>query len=281
LRYTEACCNDRECPLAALDRGVFSPIVDYLVKDRLTGAIILVVLIVLLVPELLSGPKGPARTLGTSNSAEEQQLRSYTITLGDEAHPHADSASGPAMPQAAQPESSSGGAPSVPDGRSSAGTAAVVPDSVSSAATSAPAATNAASTGVPTSKPTEHSTGATASPVASSSGRTVSSTRGSSAAHGAGAAATRSTATPRSGAATANNGWMVQLGVFASRENAERLAVEVRMKGMHAAVSDVSSSGRRLYRVRVGPAADRASAQDLQSRLKASGHSSGTLIPPS
>ncbi len=245
-------------------------------KDRLTGAIILVVLIVLLVPELLSGPKGPARTLATSNSAEEQQLRSYTITLGDDAHPHPDAASGPAMPQAPQQtESSSGGAAGVPD--SPAGTAAVMPDSATSSEAAAPGAANAATPGVPTSKSTEHSAPA----VAASSGRTVN--HGSGAAHSSSPGVTRSTSgsTRSSPTGTANSGWMVQLGVFASRENAERLAVEVRTKGMHAGVSDVSSPGRKLYRVRVGPVADRASAQDLQSRLKASGHSAGTLIPPS
>ena len=56
-------------------------------KERLTGAIILVVLIVLLVPELLSGPKGPAATApagAASTFSEEPPLRSYTINLGDE-----------------------------------------------------------------------------------------------------------------------------------------------------------------------------------------------------
>lgn len=276
MGYTEDCCNDRECPLAALDRGVFSPIVDYLVKDRLTGAIILVVLIVLLVPELLSGPKGPARTLGASNSAEEQQLRSYTITLGDDARPHADTASGPAMPQTPQTESASGSVAAMPDSHNAADPAAPTPDPATSSGTAAPAVANAAPAGVPTSKSTEHS-------APTSSGRTVNPNHGSGTAHSSGPAVTRSTSgsTRSSPAGTANGGWTVQLGVFASRENAERLAVEMRTKGMHAAVSDVSSSGRRLYRVRVGPVIDRASAQDLQSRLKASGHSAGTLIPPS
>ncbi|MGH8277140.1 MAG: hypothetical protein ACRETH_10655, partial [Steroidobacteraceae bacterium] len=57
---------------------------DSLVKERLTGAIILVALIVLLVPELLTGPIRPApRTQGAG--AEEPPLRSYTINLRDDA----------------------------------------------------------------------------------------------------------------------------------------------------------------------------------------------------
>lgn len=71
---------------------------------------------------------------------------------------------------------------------------------------------------------------------------------------------------------------MVQLGVFASRENAEHLAQEMKGKGFRASVSDVSGSSRKLYRVRVGPTTDRAAAQELQGRLRAAGRP-GTVVP--
>jgi len=87
------------------------------VKERLTGAIILVVLIVLLVPELLSGPKGPAVTApagAAPPSSEEPPLRSYTINLGDDSHSQTEPAgsaagsaaasNGPGMPQPSGPE---------------------------------------------------------------------------------------------------------------------------------------------------------------------------------
>ena len=80
-------------------------------KERLTGAIILVVLIVLLVPELLSGPSRPApasQVAAPSSSSEDPPLRSYTIDLADETHGATPSAgtttnappqaSGPAQP---------------------------------------------------------------------------------------------------------------------------------------------------------------------------------------
>jgi cell division septation protein DedD len=73
--------------------------------------------------------------------------------------------------------------------------------------------------------------------------------------------------------------WGVQLGVFASRENAERLALEVRVKGFKVSVSPVPGGKRKLYRVRVGPAADRSGAQELQGRLKAAGRPGGTVVP--
>lgn len=67
--------------------------------------------------------------------------------------------------------------------------------------------------------------------------------------------------------------------MFASHENAERLALEVRVKGFKASVSPVTIGGRKLYRVRVGPAPDRNAAQELQSKLKAAGRPPGTVVP--
>jgi cell division septation protein DedD len=71
----------------------------------------------------------------------------------------------------------------------------------------------------------------------------------------------------------------VQLGVFRSRENAERLAQDVRVKVFKASVSAVSSGGGKLYRVRVGPAPDRAGALELQGRLKAAGRPETKVVP--
>src|SRR3984885_2182597 len=71
------------------------------VKERLTGAIILVALIVLLVPELLTGPiRTSTRAQAVASSAEGPPLLSYTIKLGDDARARsaAPAASGPAQP---------------------------------------------------------------------------------------------------------------------------------------------------------------------------------------
>jgi cell division septation protein DedD len=69
---------------------------------------------------------------------------------------------------------------------------------------------------------------------------------------------------------------MVQLGSFASRANAERLAKQVRGQGFTVSVSQGSSG--RLYRVRVGPAHDRAAAGELAQQLRARGHG-GAIVP--
>jgi DedD protein len=195
------------------------------VKERLTGAIILVALIVLLVPALLTGPiRSAPRPLAAASplSAEEPPLRSYTIQLADDARARTARSSGPEQPApvgaAAVPAPEPAPAP--------APTPAILPATPS---VSTPASV------------------AAAAPAASSS------------------------ASPQSGA------WMVQLGSFASRANAERLAQQLRARGFQVNVSR-GSAGRRLYRVRAGPAPTHAAATQLAAKLNAAGHA-GAIVP--
>jgi len=204
------------------------------VKERLTGAIILVALIVLLVPELLTGPiRSTPRAATVVSSAEGAPLRAYTINLADEAHTHSAThdASGPPQP-APLP------APAQPIAAASTAQASINP-----APPLAPAPTMSAAL-----------TSSRAAP----------------------ASAEAAAAPPLAAAGTAE-GFMVQLGSFASRANAERLARQVRTQGFPASVSQ-GASGRRLYRVRVGPARDHAAASALAQQLRTAGHS-GAIVP--
>jgi cell division septation protein DedD len=202
------------------------------VKERLTGAIILVALIVLLVPALLTGPIRSAPQMlaaASSASAEEPPLRSYTIHLADDARAHtAARASGPEQPAPI-------GAPAGAESTAPAVAAPAVATPASAAAT--PPAVRAP----------------------------------------APAAAAIATVTPPSASASSQSGtWMVQLGSFASRANAERLAQQLRARGFQMSVSQ-GSTGRRLYRVRAGPAASRAAAVQLAAKLHAAGHA-GAIV---
>ncbi len=195
-------------------------------KERLTGAIILVALMVLWVPELLTGPiRSAPRAVSVAPSAEEPPLRSYTINLADDAHSRSTGAtsSGPQQPtplEAAAPR----------------GSGAAQSGSAESALPAAPALV------VP----------ARSAPV--------------------------STAAPALAAmSVAAGSWVVQLGSFASRANAERLARQVRAGGFNVSVSR-ASAGRRLFRVRVGPAHDREAASQLAAKLRAAGHD-GSIVP--
>jgi cell division septation protein DedD len=68
-------------------------------------------------------------------------------------------------------------------------------------------------------------------------------------------------------------GWVVQLGSFSSKQNARQLADEVGGQGFPAFLTELDRSGKTLYRVRVGPRDTRAQATELAGRLKKAGYS--------
>jgi DedD protein len=204
------------------------------VKERLTGAAILVVLIVLLVPELLRGPVRPvARPVAAADEAPP--LRSYTIKLGDDTHAH-----GAATPAASGPQQP---APIPANSEPSPQPAEPAP-----AAAAEPTATPPAAKPPTAPIPVEHATSAQPAPAAA--------------------------APVDSGAAT--GAYMVQLGSFASHDNADRLAKQVKAQGFTVSIAR-GSTGRHLYKVLVGPAHDHAAAVQLEAKLHAYGHT-GSIV---
>ena len=259
-------------------------------KERLTGAIILVVLIVLLVPELLSGPsRSVSAAPAAVASSEDPPLRSYTINLADDAHPPGAAGTSATPAQAsgpAQPTPITESPPQTPTESPEAGTADQVQGVTQSAATSAPTppATNEAAASAKDPQPTispplqQHSS-PTPTPqrsvapekLTSAPQRYASTDRHSATDHSA-----ADHAAPAQSAAT-TGGWEVQLGVFSVQANAERLAQELKSQGFHALVSQ--TSGRRpMWRVRTGPVAEHAAAEQLSARLRAAGHA-GSIVP--
>lgn len=221
-------------------------------KQRLTGAIILVALFVLLVPELLTGPRHPATAPA---SAEEEGLRRYTIDLNAPSASPEQQPVEPAvqLPPVATADASQGDAAS---GRARPGEAAQ-PEA---------AATN------PQSQPRQDS----AAPAATTD---VARPPASPAASAAAPRAAREVAPVASKPPAASAGrFAVQLGSFGSRENAERLVRDMTARGFATFIAPITSNGRELYRVRVGPAKDRASAEALAAQLKRVGQS-GSIVP--
>ena len=84
------------------------------------------------------------------------------------------------------------------------------------------------------------------------------------------------TATP---AATSTTGmWAVQLGSFSNKDNAEKLAADLRKQGYAAFLSQLTTDKGLLHRVRIGPQKDRASAEAMAGRLAKVGHK-GQVVP--
>lgn len=221
-------------------------------KERLTGAIILVALIVLLVPELLTGPIRTRYALAISYPATpaghpEPPLRSYNLTL---TAPPAREASGlpPGQAPAEPAQSAAAAGPEAPveSHPESTPTRQGPPPGEPAATAQSPASTPA----VP--QPSEGT--------------------------GRGLQAAKSAAHPTLREATASGGWVVQLGSFASHRNANRLARSLSRKGFHVSVSPAKAGSRTLWRVRAGPAHDHAGAVRLAARLRGLGHR-GELLP--
>ena len=252
-------------------------------KERLTGAIILVVLIVLLVPELLSGPSRSApasQAAAPSSSSEEAPLRSYTIDLANESRgtsPSAGTSNG--SPQPNGPEQPSTIVehpvqdPPTPQQAPAAGAVAEAspqesPQQPAQATTPPPPSPSQpkepAQAQAPREAPTareEHH--AAEKPPAAGQQRY--------------AAAEKHPPATRAGE-NSTGGWVVQVGVFAKQANAERLMRELQEQGFRTLISENSSGGRTLWWVRTAPVAERAAAEQLSARLRAAGHV-GSIVP--
>jgi DedD protein len=72
--------------------------------------------------------------------------------------------------------------------------------------------------------------------------------------------------------------WAVQLGSFSNKENAERLAADLRNQGFAAFLSQLQTDSGALQRVRIGPQKDRASAEAIATQLANAGHN-GRVVP--
>ncbi len=83
---------------------------------------------------------------------------------------------------------------------------------------------------------------------------------------------------PTEQAASTTGMWAVQLGSFSSRDNAEKLAADLRKQGYAAFLSQLQTSNGVLHRVRIGPQKDRASAEAMAARLAKVGHK-GQVVP--
>ena len=209
---------------------------DRRVKERLIGASILVALVVLVVPELLSGPKPDDGACANSSGGR----------AGTDSQRHG----GSDHQQGAGGSGGRAGAAARRFGRPHAG--ADLPAAQTAPPSQAPAAprcsrrvgatSTARSAQHPSAKPRPPPRPA---PVESAASSPTSKGHGS---------------------------WSVQLGSFASRANADNLTRQVKGQGFSVFVLSGGSGTSVRYRVRVGPLADRESAERMAAKLKSLGH---------
>lgn len=63
------------------------------------------------------------------------------------------------------------------------------------------------------------------------------------------------------------SGWVVQLGSFSQEDNADDLTRKLQQAGYEAFVEPVEQSGKRVYRVRVGPEVMRSEAEKMRNAI--------------
>ena len=216
---------------------------DRQLAERMVGAACLLAVLVLVVPAILDGNPDSGATLSHPQSEEAIDLRTHTIRLQGEER-------APPVPTAVRDES--GPVEAVPP-------ASAVPKAAE------PALPEPVPAGPEPSKPAlpEPVTAPGVTPAPAPAGKTPSATH----------EPVRNLANEP--IAAASGAWIVQLGSFSRRENAERLAAELKHKGFTVSVLGGGGASGTLFRVRAGPATDRAAAEALATQLAAAGFKGG------
>ena len=141
----------------------------------------------------------------------------------------------------------------------------------------APAATKPAAASVPVAtaaKPVVPTTAATTKPGALPASATVSTTKPPAAISVAPAPAKPATPSP----AASGRGYAVQVSAFRSEDEALTLRNKLRAAGFTAFSERVQAAAGTLYRVRIGPEADRDAADHLRTELSAKMGLSGMVV---
>lgn len=249
-------------------------------RERLTGAVILVAAASILVPEIISGPGGDAPSRADETLAETgPPLTTYELSIDPSRRDGARAEVGMARDSAAiaqaVPPPVTENVPLPPGVEPAAVAVDAAGSERGAAAADATVARVTASEG-------RTPAGNTPTPAPSARERAPTTTR-STPAPAPATAATRPAATPAQAptpaAAPVTGKWWVQLGSFSSEQNAQALARKLRDAGYTIDVSRIRSDGRDLHRVRAGPVNDRAAATTLRTRLAAAGQQ-GTLVAP-
>ena len=214
------------------------------VKERLVGAAVLMAAAIILIPEMLSGPDRASESEPAAQARGDAPIKTYTIDLSHSpsAQPTPSAVDNRAPPPE-EPAATTAAPPTEqPSGAHPAGDDQAKPEAPQPTASTAPVvAAPVTAAPVVVEQPTAAPARTTPPPLASNTGA------------------------PTSGR------WAVQVGSYAREATAERLAKQLRDQGQRAFVMPVKSGGATLYRVRIGPMKDRASAEAALRDVKSAG----------
>ena len=223
---------------------------DRALKERIIGAIVLVVFVVLIVPIFLDGPPSGDEILSEAVALpgqSAQKMQTQVLNRDRETPVPEPAQKEPVQKEpvgaASSRDQSGQDAPPTESGQDAPPTVAEPEKEPVGAASSRESGQDATPT--------------TTEPVGAASSRE-----------------SEPDATPTS----ATGLWAVQLGSFSDQVNAEKLAAELRKQGFLAVLSKLDTEKGRLHRVRIGPQADRPAAEAVVRKLAAAGHK-GQVVP--
>jgi DedD protein len=249
--------------------------VDRYLKERLVGAAVLVAAAIIFIPEMLSGPH-PDSTTGVKSqpdqsAADESAVKTYTIDL-----------TAAKLPVTEQEVPTDKPRQTLPVPQASEPTAAKVSERTG---VSAPA------TGPEAAQIQAEEKAREKSPETSSSGRPALSKEDSEVARtpaqatvekAAGEKSVGDKAAPQkpigSVSQSGKGPWVVQVASFGVRSKSDGIAHDLKAKGFSAFVVASTIKGQTMYRVRVGPAGDRAEAESLLKKVKPI-HPGAAVVP--
>ena len=212
---------------------------DTALRNRLTGAVILVLIAVLLLPELLTGSGGVGGRTATGSSATRDAagapLQTLQIDLSGSARAPAGS-SAAALPETPADAEPPPGPVQLPVPEVSQPPAEATPQAPVQESVPAPVPE-------PVQQPAQQPARAPVVPEAVP-------------------------ATPAAAPAPGATRYFVQVGTFATRERAEAAQKDLARRGFEVIINETTSGARQFHRVRVGPVADRATAVALEARLR-------------
>lgn len=84
--------------------------------------------------------------------------------------------------------------------------------------------------------------------------------------------------TPTPAAKTSPGAWVVQMGAFASRENADKLAQKLRAAKFPVIEDEIKVNDQVLRRIRVGPGVDRRLTEEMAANISRKVGEKGTVV---
>jgi DedD protein len=236
------------------------------------GAAVLVAAAIIIIPEILYWPRDnpPTPTQLPNSESDANGVKTYTIDLNA---PHAKAVQNAPNPAPTFAETPPARAPETPVGKSTKNAPSSAQESAPQAAASP--ATNTGATLERDQRLLQESTEqekVVDKKPASSTDKAPPEKSIAAAAPSAKPESDKTTHPVGAGA------WAVQVASFGVRATSERIAGELKAQGYPAFVTSFDAKGQTMYRVRVGPVADRAAADALLKKIKPL-HPGAAVVP--